>query len=374
MKIRKITLILLIVFSMLLTTGTYVYALSSNENNYEIIYVDNLESISDDEIFYQESKEDSIVFYVDNAIKNQKKQNSNILETFKNNIYENDEIDNVSLKLVSKYKLYISENEINGELYAYETISLDEVSNKLNSIVSDYYNGSIQKSYQTKIITNHSLSVEKDWIMLKEVKVDAILDYKNTYYASFSEWRTSYKLNSSNKTHDYFAFVNETYIKPNTYKTDFRTDELVYKFDPTIGAKTELRDYQPKSKPPSETISYSVSVSGEIAADGNDKISSTISNSYSTLKESPKVHDQGNMLKNYAEIRMDYLEPFANQGIYYDYNIGQSYQSSAFIIKAQKLNQDIIINDDRDVTIVRDGFWSNSIITFKMKSKITILR
>ena len=365
---------LLMVFTMSFTAGSYVYAASLNETKFEIKYIDNLENLPDEKLFYQKSKEDSIVFYVDNAIKNQKKQSSNIFTIFENNINEEDEIDSVSLKLVSKYKLYISESEINGELYAYETISFDEVAAKLNSIVSDYYTGSIEKSYQTKILTNHSLSVEKDWIMLKEIKVDAILDHKNTNYASFSEWRTWYKLNTNNKTHDYFAFVNETYIKPNTYKTDFRTDELVYKFVPTIGAKTELRDYQPKSKPPSETITYSVSVSGEIAADGNDKVSSTISNSYSTLRESPKVHDQGNMMKNYAEIRMDYLEPFANKGQYYDYNIGQSYQSSVFIIKAQKLNQDIIINDDRDVIIVRDGFWSNSIITFEIKSKITILR
>lgn len=187
----------------------------------------------------------------------------------------------------------------------------------------------------------------------------------------FRNGEALYKLNTNNRTHDYFAFVNETYIKPNTHKTDFRTDELIYKFNPTIGAKTELRDYQPKSKQPSANIGYSVSVSGETSSDGNSKVSSTISNSYSTLVESPKVHD---MMNNYAEIRFDYLYPFNNSGIFYDYNIGQSYQSSTFIIKAQKLNQDIIIGNDRDVTIVRDGVWSNSIITFKLNSKITIVK
>jgi len=203
--------------------------------------------------------------------------------------------------------------------------------------------------------------------------LDVSLDYKGTHYGDFSEWRTAYKLMTSNTTHDYYAFINESYIKPDTYKTNFRSDKLVYKFDPTIGADTELRDYAPKVKGPEATVGYSVSVGGEISQDGG-KLNSEISSSYSTLVKSPKLRDLGNMANNYAEIEFDYLHPWENSGQYYDYNIGQSYQTSTFIIKAQKLNQDIVIQNDRVVTIVNDKVFSNTTVNFNVPGTFTITR
>lgn len=264
--------------------------------------------------------------------------------------------------------------QVNGEIYATDTVELSGIIDKIETITEEYNDNIVHEAYKAKTLYNmNNLSVGQDWALLGETKVDAILNHKNTYYASFSEWRSTFQLKTYNSTHSYFAFLNETYITPSTSKTDFRTDELIYKFDPTLGANTELRDYQPKSKPPSATIGYSTSISGEITDSGDAKIGTSISNSYSTLEESPKLHDQGNMRLNYAEIRFDYLRPFDNKGIYYDYNVGQSYQSSVFVIKAKKQSQDIIIQNDRDVTIVRDGFWSNSIITFELKSKSQFL-
>lgn len=136
----------------------------------------------------------------------------------------------------------------------------------------------------------------------------------------------------------------------------------------------ELRDYQPKMKNPEATVGYTISAGAEISSNDESKITSNISTSYSTLVSSPAIYDNGNMMNNYAEINFDYLNPFDNTGEFYKYNISQSYQSSAFVIKAKVENRDIIMQDDRTISIQRDGFWSNKLVHFNINTKYTIVR
>ena len=204
-------------------------------------------------------------------------------------------------------------------------------------------------------------------------KVDSICTYKNEHFGDYSEWRTALKLRGTNGN-DYYAFVNETYISPEKKNTNYRTDDIIYKFDPNLGANVELRDYQPKMKNPEATVGYTISAGAEISSNDESKIKSNISTSYSTLVSSPAIYDNGNMMNNYAEINFDYLKPFDNTGEFYKYNISQSYQSSAFVIKAKVENRDIIMQDDRTISIQRDGFWSNKLVHFNINTKYTIVR
>jgi hypothetical protein len=352
--------------SFLITIPSVSASTLEKESNYEIVYVDSLDEVQTDSKV-NNMNDSQLTFYVsDNA-------NESVIES-KNMLLQKEEnlIIDVNLSLLSKYSMNIDGKSISGEIYGTIYTSKEQLINQIEKVSVEYSNGIVRDSYESLSKSDY-LTIGSDWYELDEMKVDVSLDYKGTHYGDFSEWRTAYKLMTINTTHDYYAFINESYIKPDTYKTDFRSDKLVYKFDPTIGAGTELRDYAPKVKGPEATVGYSVSVGGEISPEGG-KVSSEISSSYSTLVKSPKLRDLGNMANNYAEIEFDYLNPYDNSGQYYEYNIGQSYQTSTFIIKAQKLNQDIVIKNDRVVTIVRDGFWSNTTVNFNVPGTFTIVR
>lgn len=250
------------------------------------------------------------------------------------------------------------------------------VEDKINEIMDEINNGTYFEGHnlENKSRMVGSFDVDNNWSVLSEIKASAVCTYKDEHFGDFSEWRTVLKLNGVKANTSYYAFINETYIKPEPKKTNYRTDDIVYKFDPTLGANALLRDYAPKMKNPEATIGYTISAGSEVTSDYDGKISSNISTSYSTLVSSPKIYDNGNMMNNYAELTFDYLNPFDNSGQFYEYNISQSYQSSSFIIKTGISQQDIICQDDRTVSIQRDGFWSNLLVHFNLNSKTTIVR
>lgn len=359
MNIKKIMILTLL--SLAMTVPSVSASTIEKETNYNIVYVESLDSYK----INNQTKETGLTFYV----------NQSLAETkiYKDALLEKEELEvDVDLSLLSMYDMNIDGRTVHGEIYGTQYTSQEQLLSQIETVAYQYDTKIIEESYQSLSKSDY-LTIGDDWFEMYETKVDVSLDYKGTHYGDFSEWRTGYKLLTSNNTHDYYAFVNESYIKPDTYKTNFRSDKLVYKFDPTIGADTELRDYAPKVKGPEATVGYSVSVGGEVS-EGGGKLSSEISSSYSTLIKSPKLRDLGNMANNYAEIEFDYLYPWDNSGQYYEYNTGQSYQTSTFIIKAQKLNQDIIIQNDRVVTIVKDQVFSNKTVNFNIPGKITITR
>lgn len=282
-----------------------------------------------------------------------------------------------NLELAATYDFEIDGINYNGDIYANKDDDISFVENKANEIIEQINNGTFFEGHNienSKAKLRGNFTKSSNWKLLDERKKDMVCTYNNEKFGDFSEWQSIFLLGGTLLNTEYYAFVNESYIKPNEYKTNYRTDDLIYKFDPTLGAKIELRDYGPKMKNPSATIGYSVSAGSEVTSDGGASISSNISTSYSTLVESPKVYDNGNMLNNYVEIRFDYLQPFANSNQFYEYNISQTYQSSSYIIKANKSTEDIICHDDRNVIIVRDGVWSNKRVSFNYNTKLTIVR
>lgn len=286
------------------------------------------------------------------------------------------EIVETTISLVGNYYFKAGDITVDGELYASNEISEDRLKEKIEKLQAEIKSGDIFNTYtvNTRARLVGNFTTAPNWVTYRITKVTAVLDYKNKHYGDFAEWRTIFKL-SDTSTNDYYAFVNESYITPDDNKTDYRTDKIVYSFNPTVGGTAYLRDYAPKMKNPSATIGYTVSSGAEVNTDGDATISSEISTSYSTLVDSPKVYDRGNMANDYGEIKMSYLNTFDNSGIYYDYNISQTYQSSAFIILVPKsVTNDIIIQDNRTVGIQRDSVFINKLVDFKIESKITINR
>lgn len=80
---------------------------------------------------------------------------------------------------------------VDGEIYATDDTGIESIIDKIELITKEYNDKSIFRAYAAKSTSNNSLLVEKDWVLLNETKVDAVLDYKNTNYASFSEWRST---------------------------------------------------------------------------------------------------------------------------------------------------------------------------------------
>lgn len=286
------------------------------------------------------------------------------------------EIIGKAISLVGNYYFKAGNITVDGGLYASEDISEDRLNEKIEELQAEIKSGEIFDTYTinspARLMGNFTTA--PNWITYRITKVTAVLDYKDRHFGDFAEWRTIFKL-SGTSANDYYAFVNESYITPDDDKTDYRTDKIVYSFDPTVGGTAYLRDYAPKMKNPSATIGYTVSAGAEVNTNGDATISSEISTSYSTLVESPKVYDNGNMANDYGEIKMSYLNTFDNKGDFYEYNISQTYQSSAFIILVPKsVTNDIIIQDNRTVGIQRDSVWVNQLVNFIMEDKITISR
>ncbi len=305
-------------------------------------------------------------------------ENNNISESIsKTKIYENGvETESVNYKLVevSTYSFLNGKSIKSGSIYANPCVTEKTILTKLSNIYNQILSGEYFYGHNANSSSRLQGEFSKDanWNLIGESKVDAILEYDNTDYGDFSEWRSVFELSNATNA-SYFAMVNESYIIPDSYKTDFRSEKLVYKCAPLDGAPLELRNYAPKMKGAESTVSYSVSAGGAISSSGGS-LSSSISTSYSALVSSPKITDNGNMSKNYGEVLFNYLNPTKNSGQYYEYNIAQSYQSSSFIFKSDLSRDQIVINNDRTIGIFRDGFWSNTLVNFNLDGSLTINR
>lgn len=287
---------------------------------------------------------------------------------------EENEVFNVDLELASSYNFNYQGTTYRGKIYANPNDSLEFAIKAADEVINQIYEGTFFQNHNSLARVQENFEIDDNWLLLDEEKVDYVCTYDNEHFGDFSEWRSIYKLKDVRKGSSYYAFVNESYITPEKKDTDYRTDDIIYKYDPTLGASAEVRNYAPKMKSPSAEISYSISAGTEAKNSGGATISSSIGTSYLTLIESPKIYDQGNMSQNYVEIKFDYLKPFDNKGDFYEYNISQTYQSSSYILKTNDGYDDIITRNDRTLSIQRDGFWSNRLVHFNMNSIITIVR
>lgn len=366
-KLLLITLLPLVGISCISATAVV------NKNKVSIEYVSNDEfdaysssnAVKDPKIYINEN-------FNDEKLVKSKINEIEILENGEENIIKND-----TLEIAGTYNFTIDGVKYNGEIYASKSENLSTIENKAQEIINSindgtYFDGHNLNTTLTKL--QGSFDKTDNWQLINEKKYDAICTDNNEHFGDYSEWQSIFKLNGTKYGTYYYAFVNESYIKPDPKKTDYRTDDLIYKFDPTLGADVEIRDYAPKMKNPTATIGFTVSAGAEVTTDDGSKLNGEISTSYTTLVESPKVIDNGNMTRNYVEICFDYLKPFDNSGQFYDYNIAQTYQSGAYIIKTEQNSRDIICNDDRVVSIQRDGFWSNLLVHFNINKKLTIVR
>ncbi len=263
-----------------------------------------------------------------------------------------------------------------GKIYGNSDTSVYKLNSKIKEIQHAINTNEMEKERTTSnYIRNANISKanlsNRDWKEQEEWKNYYILNYEGVHYADYSEWVTTYQLSDFNGN-NYYTVVYESYIKPDEYKTDFRTNYLIYKFNPNYGSKALLRDYGPKMKNPNETVTFSVGGGIEIKKTASvgptgpsvgisTGASASLSKSWTTLIESPKIFDNGNMGQNYAEIKFDYYDPYADSDKFYEYNISQTNQNAAFVIKAPSYSQKPIkIKSDRILGIVRDGFWSNT--------------
>lgn len=132
---------------------------------------------------------------------------------------------------------------------------------------------------------------------------------------------------------------------------------MIYKFNPNSD-QIQLRDYQPKSKNPEMTISYGSDLSAEIGSDGSAKVGASVSSSYSTILESPKVYDKGNMANDEVNIEFEYVDPWTEDDPWYSYNINQSMQTAIYVIRENRSNTALVdMSDVRTIQMVRDNFW-----------------
>lgn len=315
-------------------------------------------------------------------------------EVFKNE-YDGQKTEKVRINIVQLAEYYfLQDGKVKkGKIFGNSNIAYNDLNTKINEIKYSIKNNRMNAGRNNKInALNYGENINgsktnlsnRDWKEQDEWKNYYILNYDGIHYADYSEWITTYQLRDYNGN-NYYSVVYESYIKPDGYKTDFRTNYLIYKFDPTYGSKALLRDYGPKVKNPRETITFSVGAgiqleknvsagSNGISAGASAGFSASISKSWSTLVESPEIYDNGNMGKNYAEIKFNYLNPYKDSGQYYVYNISQTNQNAAFVIKTPSFSEKPIkIKSDRIVGIVRDGLWSNTEAEFVLEDNwITI--
>ena len=270
---------------------------------------------------------------------------------------------------VAKYYFKNGTEIVEGNICAPKDITKSNVLNKVKEIQSNINNDAM---FANSSINNSNLCVDGAWETVSESKWDFIMNNGNKHYGDFSEWKRHYKL-AAETGREYHAFVYESYIKPDSYKTNFRTEKLTYIFDPTLATSVELRDYAPKIGHPEGTIEYGINVCGGINSNGGANLGGSISNSYSTALSSPVIFDNGNMLHNYVEIQMNYEYPEHNEGQYYLYNTSQSYQSMIAIIKTPISNFCCIqIQDNRLIKILNSNFWYNRSIEFKHSHRFDI--
>lgn len=314
--------------------------------------VDSLDEVSaanyDDSylgmIFYQPVDESKIIHV----------NNTGLRISEINNVEEAD----VNGKLLGKYFYQIEEGVV-GEGYL---IGTEFTTNKyLNEMVEntkkEINSGNIKHDYQNiNERSTVSMTIGDSWASIISRKLTWSLDYDGVHYGDFAEWYSTFRIYTNN--YRYYLIAHETYIAPNNDNTDdFRTSKLIYKFNPNSD-QVELRDYQPKAKNPEMTISYGSDLSAEISSDGSAKVGASVSSSYSTILESPKVYDKGNMANDEVNIEFEYVDPWGEDSTFLPYNINQSMQTAIYIIRENRSNTALIdMSDVRTIQMVRDDFW-----------------
>lgn len=217
--------------------------------------------------------------------------------------------------------------------------------------------GTIQRDYQNANARSIvSMTIGESWVSVVSQKFTWSLDYDGVHYGDYAEWYSSFRITTNN--YRYYLIAHETYVAPNNNNTDdFRTSKLIYKFNPNSD-QIQLRDYQPKSKNPEMTISYGSDLSAEIGSDCTAKIGASVSSSYSTILESPKVYDKGNMANDEANIEFEYVDPWGEDDTFLPYNTNQSMQTAIYVIRENRSNTAFVdMSDVKTIQMVRDNFW-----------------
>ncbi|MDE6442587.1 MAG: hypothetical protein K2L12_07560 [Clostridia bacterium] len=307
-----------------------------SENNYDDSYLGT--------IFYLPIDENEIPHNIDGI--------SRLTET--NEIQEVD----VKGRVLGKYFYEVKEGVI-GEGYLIGTTytTNENLNIMIQNTKDEIVNGIIQRDYQnTNSRSVASMAIGDSWTSTTSKKFTWSLDYDGVHYGDAAEWYSNFIIVTNN--YRYRLMAHETYISPNNNKTDdFRASRLIYNFKPN-SQQVQLRDYQPKSKNPSMTITYGSDLSAEIGSDSSAKIGASISSSYSTILESPKVYDKGNMAKDEVNIEFEYVNPWTENNPWYSYNINQSMQTAIYIVRENRSNKtSYSMSDNRIIQMIQDNFW-----------------
>lgn len=318
--------------------------------------VDNLDNL--DITTYDFDK--GIIFYKN--IENNEYTNSNISDI------SNSTDLNVIGNIFGTYFYKIDNSNIGqGYLIGTNYTTKENMLDMVNSIKEDIDSNQLTKEYKTLNANNVvTMSIGTSWQTELSQKLTWSLDYEGIHYGDFSEWYTSFRIISNN--YKYYLITHETYVSPNNDNTDdFRTSKIIYNFDPK-SEQIELRDYEPKSKNPEMNISYGIDLGAEISSDNDAKVSASVSSTYSTTLESPKIYDKGNMAKNLVNIEFEYLHPDLEKEPWYSYNVNQSMQTAVYLIRENKSNTSSVkMYDVRTIQMLRDDFWpwNDKYVNFK---------
>lgn len=333
----------------------------SDKGNVLIKRVDNLDNISRSDF------DDSflgMIFYQDIN----KSENKNYDRLPLSNSISNNEI-NVEGKVLGKFYYEVEEGVVGqGHLLGTNYTTTEYLNQMVESAKKDIQSGSLKQEYQAQSNLTRSLSsisIGDSWELIWSDKIVWSLDHEGIHFGDFSEWYSTYQIITSD--YSYYLITHESYISPNNDNTDdFRSSQLIYNFNPN-NEHILLRDYYPKAKNPNMTVSYGCDVGAEIDSDGTASVNAGVSSSYSTILESPKIYDRGNMAQNEVDILFEYVDPWAEDDTYYPYNTGQSMQTSIYLLREDAGRTDLVdMSDIRTVQMVRDHslFWNDETVNF----------
>ena len=285
--------------------------------------------------------------------------------------------------MMAKY-FYSTENDVIGTGYLFGT--KDTTETQFEEMISDVQDsissGKIQQEAtmaEARLLNSinplSSLEIGSDWKLVLPEKITWSLDHGNKHYGDFSEWNNTYEFCDEDVR--YLLVTHESYISPNPDGSRYRAKSLTYNatldpfivndeeliFDPAHVDSITLRDYGPKAKNPSETISYSFDLSLDLSLD-NIGASIGFSSSYTTTRESPKVSDQGNMARDIVNIVFDYLDYDQASGAFVDYCKNQTMQTATYLYKSDNTGGQIgYFTDNRIVSMYYRGDWPWTKIT-----------
>ncbi len=316
-------------------------------------------------VFFLEKIDDSSV---NKRIKNIKTLNNNSDE-----LILNVDVQTVSL---GEYYVNVDGSYVKGELIGTEYSNTSDLNVLVDKIITEIKTNDFDNDYIKRnafLSNNSSFQLGSDWAQTFSTKINASLDYEGLHYGDFSEWKEIYYIKTNKSV--YYLVTNETYSTPNTDNTDdFRTSKILYDYNDNSSYYT-LRDYGPKARNPEATISFSSSIGGEINSDGSAMINSSLSASYTTIEESPKINDLGNMALDNVKIEFSYVDPWTESDPWYSYNKNQSMQNTFYIIKESRSNKVASSGTDlRTISIVRDDLmpWYDKTVNFNIRKTITL--